>query len=122
MQADSRFSIRVTKIESRSEIAELAKFASLARYDFELTPPLADSDVVTFSAKFVTPADEDHTRGLVHDLTRLVALESMTSGRAVQDVVAQLVDNLKRWDAPLDRPFSDGPGIGEADGPAAGAS
>jgi hypothetical protein len=109
MKTESFLAVTFSKLDTTTEMAEIAKLAMKAAADLNV------ERVEDGNGRLVPRATMTRTRpgDLVQDIAWLVYADGMTRGKSPSAVLDDVRALLEKMHVPLDVPPSDGPGIAE---------
>lgn len=113
MRAIAKSSVTVDLILTREELGELAKLGAFLGRDVILT--VSEEESPDSIARQKAMFESRHDQWLISEIAGLVAIYSVASDRAVDDVLTEARQILDRWGFPLsgkpsdNRPLGAGP-------------
>lgn len=107
MRTRNYLRVVVDLISAQVEVAEIAKAGAMFGARVIIEP---DPEHDTWRRAVIERTSDEW---LSADIARLVYLEAMAHNMTIDAVLAAARLQLQGWNAPMDRPPSDAPGIGE---------
>lgn len=109
METKSNINVQIERVDTRTEVGRFAEFAYALGYDMQLI-----HDVVRDLPRETVVLRRDNLAPITEDLSRLVYLAALASGKSIDDVIEKAIRaRFKRWHVQTDTPLSDLPGLGE---------